>query len=407
MAKKDIDKTQLVDAAKIKETLKKEEDSEMDTSFVEKERGSAIAKIILLLFVVLIIVAGVYYFLTNNTKKMYQKYYDGVTNVTKTTSDKINLSYKLNVKMTTNDKSLKKIANVIEKIVYEGSIVYENDNLYTMQHMTYEDDEMLRIALLKKGDRLYFEFPDALDKPIDYSQGSSTEYYKTADEYKDYYEDIKNGVVKAVRNALETAEYQKTLVKVDNKYVKKSTLIIDNKFVESIYTNILHDDNTIKSIAALQKETESKVIDNINKEIADLESGENKIDYSIAIYTTIISNEFVKLEADYDTYKFNVTKSNDMYNFEYLENYLVRAKGNVTINGKNDKYLGTLTLSLVKEKIDLSIDYDVNLNDTGIKALDPSKAVTYDKLSKTDISKLNSYLSDNKTLNKFLKDIGY
>ena len=409
----DNEKTQVVNVDNIQNEVANTNNNEgVDNAFWEPKKKSPIGLIIAIVIVAILLLALGYYFLIDTPKHLYMSIFDrAVKESVNTESQNLNYSYKLGLKVSREDPSFKEIAKIIENISYDGTLMTKDNNkfIYAHQHLTYKGKELIDVNLLSKEDKIYFELPKVLDKPIDSSsdEGEYSSYTDLVDEYQNESKNIANGIIKAVKKALDGANYKKEIVKENGKTVKKSTLTIDNKFMQAIYTSLVHDEDYVKSIAKVSEEKETDVIESLNEELRNYEKPDSlKGDYHISIYTTIFKNELVKLETNFDNIMVNMTKENEVYRFEILEDLNLRLKGSITENKNNDTYNGTLSLSIVSEKVDISIDYEVNTNDKNIKPFDESKAVKYSELTEEDSTKITNWISSNEALNNLLTDLG-
>lgn len=393
-------------------TVKKENISEMDDSFVEPKKKGHAALIFLILLILIIGATAAYYFVIDAPDKIFTKatetlFSGAESKVTK--KDKINLNYNLGLNVTTESEDYKQFTDLLKNVNLSGTISIDNNNdtFSGTSLVKYKNEELINLTALlelKDNGNMYFKFNDILDKVIKIDLSNDEEKPESINNHNISAEDYKqvlSSISNVLKQALTNAEYKKEITKLNDEYVKKVTLIADKEFCKEIYTKLLQDNNFLESYAKITDSTVEKVTDDLNKDMDDLEDGIEEL----TIYLTLLKNEFLKFTYTGKEEGMNITKESDKYSFELSESYSTKYEGNFNLKEVGNEKVLNLYLRMVDKKttIDLSLIYSKNDNDI---IIDTTNAQDIENLSEEDMNKITSSMSENKAFNNLLEDLG-
>lgn len=382
---------------------------DMDTSFVEPKKHHYFAKFIIFLLVLIIGGACAYYFIINTPKKFYITITDKLTKESIITSNKtnkdINYNYSIETKLTSNDKETQQILDIFNKIKITGITKYDNNLIEGNNNIKYKDGELLDITYMLdlNNNTTYLKLNKVLDKVIKLSLNEDKEELtKTFDTNKEDYETLINSFIKNFKLSLENANYERKITKLNNNFIFKDTLLLDETLEKKLLTKLLHDDEFLQSLSKIKNTSVSEISDELNEELANLDKEVS----TLSVYRTILNNEILKIELKSEDDNLTITKEDDKYNFEIIDSNELTYKGYIiTSNNSNETKL-TINLEFIKEKMNIELNLIYSKNGNKIEKLNPNDAIDYTELTEEDLTKIMKYVQENKTVKSLLDDLG-
>lgn len=381
---------------------------DMDTSFVEPKKHHFFLGFFIFLLVVIIGGACAYYFVLDTPKKTYLTLLDKLTEdnpvISEKTNDDINYNYSISTNLLSSDKETQQILDIINKIDLTGTTKYDNNILKGTNNIKYNKEELLDITyrLDLSNPALYIKLNKVLDKIIKLDVDTETSITNNIDINKDDYIKLFNLVIKNFKLSLENANFERKITKLNNNYVFKETLLLDETLEKELLTKLIHDDEFLQTYAKINEMTVTEASDELNEELANIESDKS----TISVYKTILKNELQKLELIDEDNNFTIIKEDDKYNYEIVEENELLYKGYVKVKQDNKETKETFSLELIKEKISLELNMTYSKNTNSIEELDPKKAISIEELTEEDATKIMQYIQENKTVKSLLDDLG-
>jgi len=384
--------------------------SSLEEGDVVKKKTSPIV-IIALILVLLVGLAAGYYFLLETPKKVFGTAYDKLLSSVKDTkiiSDNY-VNYDLSLNISGENENIKSLANVINQININGTSGYNStDKTFVTNGMIlYKNNELLNLSLLLNGNTniSYVKFNNLLDKvlmiePDADSNGEPIVSTNFNNDFGDYFE-LRDSILNALKKTLEVANYKKELVDFNGSKATKSTLLVDKKFIEQYYNNLQQDDSYVKNYAKINNMTENEAKVALKKSATEFKDKNEQV----IVYTSLIKNEFLRLEFDSSTSNLIVSKNNTSYNYEYSENNTLKYSGIVNINKVADETNLTISMNMPEEKVNLGINCTYS-NADSINALDIANATSVNELSEEETNELTSKLTSNNAFKELLNDLG-
>ena len=375
-----------------------------------KKKTSPVVIIALILVIFVGLAAG-YYFVLETPEKVFGTAYDKLLSSikdTKIVTDNY-VNYDLSLNISTEDETVKPYVDVINQISINGTSGYNStDKTFATNGMIlYKNNELLNLSLLLNGNTniSYVKFNNLLDKvlmikPDPESSDNGTVSSSFNNDFGDYIE-LRDSILNALKKTLENANYKKELVDFNGSKVTKSTLFIDKKFLQEFYNVLQQDGSFIKNYAKINNITEDEAKADLSKQVAEFKDNNEQI----IVYTSLIKNDFLRLEFDSSTSNLIVSKNSNNYNYEYKENNTIKYNGVINVKQVADETTLNVSVNMVEEKVNLSINCAYSKADS-VNTLDIVNAVDINTLSETETNELTSKLTSNNAFKELLGDLG-
>ncbi len=379
-------------------------DREMDDDTFKEPKNTHTGTIILILLLVILLGGGIYYyFVLDNPKMIFKVFTKEITKMIPYEEyngyDEFNITYDIDA--TINDAMGKdnKIYNIINKVGFKGRIGYDKDKKMSslVMNNTYDDELLPVIKMLVTDDDMYVNIEEVYDKTIKIEKildkdGSSNNSSVTIDDYKYLFQKD----IDTFKNGLDNANYRKEYVKLDDKYVKKITLVIDEEFRDK-YNKTLLQDNEYTSIYK-----------NVYGEEFTQEDIFGDVDIELSIYLGILNNEFLMFEENDmsdSNEQLKITKAIDKYNYEYSQDYTLMYSGSVQIKNNDKDTTALIVVNSLEDnyKLELKLNYNIDTS-IGIDEIDTDTAVSYKDIVIDEDSLLEKLLK-NKAIRKIITGV--
>ena len=379
-------------------------DREMDDDTFKEPKNTHTGTIILILLLVILLGGGIYYyFVLDNPKMIFKVFTKEITKMIPYEEyngyDEFNITYDIDA--TINDAMGKdnKIYNIINKVGFKGRIGYDKDKKMSslVMNNTYDDELLPVIKMLVTDDDMYVNIEEVYDKTIKIEKildkdGSSNNSSVTIDDYKYLFQKD----IDTFKNGLDNANYRKEYVKLDDKYVKKITLVIDEEFRDK-YNKTLLQDNEYTSIYK-----------NVYGEEFTQEDIFGDVDIELSIYLGILNNEFLMFEENDmsdSNEQLKITKAIDKYNYEYSQDYTLMYSGSVQIKNNDKDTSALIVVNSLEDnyKLELKLNYNIDTS-IGIDEIDTDTAVSYKDIVIDEDSLLEKLLK-NKAIRKIITGV--
>ena len=381
----------------------------VDDAPSEKPKKKTSPIVIIALIMVLLAGAAVgYYFLLETPQKIFTGAFNKLTtSVNNNGLFDSYVNYNLKVNIDTNNNMFKEYTDIINNINISGTSGYnESDKKFnTKNKILYKNKQLLDLDMLVdiNSNMTYMKLNDIFDKVLMVkAEGNEESIAGNIDTNINDYITLKDAYVANVNKTLDGAEYKKELVALDGSRVTKTSLFINKKFVQSFYNNLLQDNSYMTSYAKVSQMTVDEVKAELNKSMTDY----NESDKTLIIYTSLIKNDFLKLELN-DDGKLTVSKKNNSYSYNYVngDGNTTDISGTVSItqNGNDTEVVITNDIPEEEIKFDVMLTYSKadKLND-----FDISKAVNVDDLTEDETNSIMSKIMSNDGVKQLLKDLG-
>ena len=378
-------------------------DREMDDDTFKEPKNTHTGTIILILLLVILLGGGIYYyFVLDNPKMIFKVFTKEITKMIPYEEyngyDEFNITYDIDA--TINDAMGKdnKIYNIINKVGFKGRIGYDKDKKMSslVMNNTYDDELLPVIKMLVTDDDMYVNIEEVYDKTIKIEKildkdGSSNNSV-TIDDYKYLFQKD----IDTFKSGLDNANYRKEYVKLDDKYVKKITLVIDEEFRDK-YNKTLLQDNEYTSIYK-----------NVYGEKFTQEDIFGDADIELSIYLGILNNEFLMFEENDmsdSNEQLKITKAIDKYNYEYSQDYTLMYSGSVQIKNNDKDTTALIVVNSLEDnyKLELKLNYNIDTS-IGIDEVDTDTAVSYKDIVIDEDSLLEKLLK-NKAIRKIITGV--
>lgn len=379
-------------------------DREMDDDTFKEPKNTHTGTIILILLLVILLGGGIYYyFVLDNPKMIFKVFTKEITKMIPYEEyngyDEFNITYDIDA--TINDAMGKdnKIYNIINKVGFKGRIGYDKDKKMSslVMNNTYDDELLPVIKMLVTDDDMYVNIEEVYDKTIKIEKvldkdGSSNNSSVTIDDYKYLFQKD----IDTFKSGLDNANYRKEYVKLDDKYVKKITLVIDEEFRDK-YNKTLLQDNEYTSIYK-----------NVYGEEFTQEDIFGDADIELSIYLGILNNEFLMFEENDmsdSNEQLKITKAIDKYNYEYSQDYTLMYSGSVQIKNNDKDMTALIVVNSLEDnyKLELKLNYNIDTS-IGIDEVDTDTAVSYKDIVMDEDSLLEKLLK-NKAIRKIITGV--
>ena len=379
-------------------------DREMDDDTFREPKNTHTGTIILILLLVILLGGGIYYyFVLDNPKMIFKVFTKEITKMIPYEEysgyDEFNITYDIDA--TINDAMGKdnKIYNIINKVEFKGRIGYDKDKKMSslVMNNTYDDELLPVIKMLVTDDDMYVNIEEVYDKTIKIEKvldkdGSSNNSSVTIDDYKYLFQKD----IDTFKSGLDNANYRKEYVKLDDKYVKKITLVINEEFRDK-YNKTLLQDNKYTSIYK-----------NVYGEEFTQEDIFGDADIELSIYLGILNNEFLMFEENDmsdSNEQLKITKAIDKYNYEYSQDYTLMYSGSVQIKNNDKDTSALIVVNSLEDnyKLELKLNYNIDTS-IGIDEVDTDTAVGYKDIVIDEDSLLEKLLK-NKAIRKIITGV--
>ena len=379
-------------------------DREMDDDTFKEPKNTHTGTIILILLLVILLGGGIYYyFVLDNPKMIFKVFTKEITKMIPYEEyngyDEFNITYDIDA--TINDAMGKdnKIYNIINKVGFKGRIGYDKDKKMSslVMNNTYDDELLPVIKMLVTDDDMYVNIEEVYDKTIKIEKvldkdGSSNNSSVTIDDYKYLFQKD----IDTFKSGLDNANYRKKYVKLDDKYVKKITLVIDEEFRDK-YNKTLLQDNEYTSIYK-----------NVYGEEFTQEDIFGDADIELSIYLGILNNEFLMFEENDmsdSNEQLKITKAIDKYNYEYSQDYTLMYSGSVQIKNNDKDTTALIVVNSLEDnyKLELKLNYNIDTS-IGIDEVDTDTTVSYKDIVIDEDSLLKKLLK-NKAIRKIITGV--
>lgn len=379
-------------------------DREMDDDTFKEPKNTHTGTIILILLLVILLGGGIYYyFVLDNPKMIFKVFTKEITKMIPYEEysgyDEFNITYDIDA--TINDAMGKdnKIYNIINKVGFKGRIGYDKDKKMSslVMNNTYDDELLPVIKMLVTDDDMYVNIEEVYDKTIKIEKildkdGSSNNSSVTIDDYKYLFQKD----IDTFKSGLDNANYRKEYVKLDDKYVKKITLVIDEEFRDK-YNKTLLQDNEYTSIYK-----------NVYGEEFTQEDIFGDADIELSIYLGILNNEFLMFEENDmsdSNEQLKITKAIDKYNYEYSQDYTLMYSGSVQIKNNDKDTTALIVVNSLEDnyKLELKLNYNIDTS-IGIDEVDTDTTVSYKDIVIDEDSLLEKLLK-NKAIRKIITGV--
>ena len=375
------------------------QDEEMDTSFLEPKKHHFFAKFLIFLLILAVSSICTYYFVLDTPKKSYITVINKLEKLSNNSSKNQNINYNISTNIISSDSNTQKVLDIINNIELSGITNHNNNTITINNIINYKNEELLDLTYLLdlNNKMLYFKLNKILDKIIKLDVNNEIVSNNIEINENDYQKLI-NSFINDFKLSLENANFKRTITKLNNEYVFKETLLLDETLNKELLTKLLHDDDFIQAYAKFTNTEESKISDELNKELSNLDIEVT----TLTIYKTIIKNEILKIELYDENNNVTIDKGNNKYNYEFIIDNELTYKGYIDIN-KNKLILN---IELLKEKLNIKLNITYSKSDKSISPLDTKNATNYTELTEEDLNKIMKYIEDNKTFKKLLEDLG-
>ena len=186
-------------------------------------------------------------------------------------------------------------------------------------------------------------------------------------------------------------------VKLNGKHVRKSILSVDSVFLNSIYDELVSDNTFLTTLAKVSDKSTDQVKEDLKKDLDEL-ADENA---QIIMYSTIIKNEFLKLEVIASGDKLEIiAESSNTYEYTYTEAGKVKYSGYF----KNNSGLFTFNVEVPDSDISVLLNVATSTFDS-VTAIDTSDAVSYETLSEDEKNALMGKIMQSKGYSALMEDI--
>jgi len=394
--------------SKIKSKEEFKERDEIEEYFGEIKNKSFPSWIFLILFLFVIIgILGYYYFIIDNPKNILstalnKTFLTNTNNISK--YNNINYEFNLDTNIITTNEEYIGTSNIIKEIAYSGvgKIDLINKENITKLNTFYKGNKLLNIDLYSKDNNIYLQVEELYDKVIKFNNETTN---KNSQEYNveiDNFKLLVNSLKEELALILNKSSYQKEYTKIDSNYVKKITLIIDKKFQEKLYNNLLNNNDFLKSYSKLMGISKSDVKDELNEIIDNLDNNE----ITINLYLSILKNKFIMFETIESDERTIITKEENKYNYKIYNNSIIEYQGFIEVIKNNHTYEISCSLDNVEEELSVILNLDISFNsDRSIEKLNINNTINYQDLTEQDGNEILNNLEKNKTILSLFEDI--
>lgn len=382
-----------------------------DSVLSEEEKPKKKISPVVVIAAILVIVVGLaagYYFLLETPKKVFGVAYDKLMSSIKSNQNGINgyVNYNLSLNVNSDNQMYKPYLDIINNISLNGTSGLDKDGKSIVANgmLTYKNNQLVNLSMFVDGNTNtgYVKLNGLFDKVLMIKEdASSSDVASSIDTNPGDYVELENSILSALEKTLDGANYKKELVALNGSRVTKSTLFIDKQFLQGFYDNLINDAKFLSNYAKITGNTTDEVKKELDKSINELEAN-NEL---LVIYTSLIKNEFLKLEFISDTDKLTVNKNGDNYNYEITEDNNTVLNGSINISKVADETNLVFNANIIDEAINFTMNCTYSIvND--IDKLDTTGAVDVNTLSEEDTNQLMSNFMSNQAFMELLSDLG-
>ena len=376
---------------------------EIEDTFVEPKNTPTALIVIIICLLLIGGLGALYYFVLDNPKTVFGTISNKVLSKVNINQTDSLIDYTLDVNLTSQDEKIKPMLDIINQVKLEGTIGNKSNMTILGGIINYKEENLLDYGFQidAANNTVYTKLEDLYDKVLKIDLSSNKEIKSTnIDVSKGDYEQVISSLKTAIKDSLETAEYNKEITKLDNKYVKKMTLIIDESFITNVSNKLLQDSKFMDSCAKINNITTEQLSDNINKSITEAKNNNE----SISLYLSLLKNDFLKAEYIGGDDSATITKDDNTYNYNISKSYTTKYEGSIKISEVGKKKIIVATFTSVDDKITANIDATYNINEK-YDLFDTSNAVNYESLSEEENAKIGTEMMENKALMTLLSDL--
>ena len=385
---------------------------EIDAYFKDVKKKGFPTRIFFIIILLLIVGGCIYYYMVIDSPKniILNVLNDKFSNIKidYNNYETINYDYSFDMNIITNNKEYIETSNILNQLAITGTsgIDFNNKKTFTTVNTFYKQKELLSFDAYYENDNyMYIKIDDLYDKVIK-TKISDEEQEELNNSYQKTDMDTLEKVIKSLTNiiidTINSIEYKKTYTKLNDEYVKKINLVIDEKIMKDFYNRLLNDKDFIENYSKLEGINESTLKDKINKEIANLE----EYTETINLYVSILDNEFIMLESIIDKDKLVITKEKDEYNYKIYENSIIEYQGYVSIEKEDKECEISISIEDIEEELNIELNLDLSYEyNQEVNSLDTNDAIEYESLTENDMNKITNNLLNNKNFVDLMEDI--
>lgn len=380
--------------------------------FTEPKSHSKAWLVFLILFIILVGGCLVYYFVIDSPKNIFNTVTKNALTLKSSSNNQeeiknmfIDSEITYNIKSSNPDyATYEPYFNILNNLKFNFSLGTDTDNNFMTigLNTTYKDTSMLNLdAMMDLTDnRMYIDLHELYNQKLQLEMEESNQS-KNEEDTKDLTTFI-NSLGSAFKETLDKANYSKKIVKLDEEYLKRVTLKIDNTFINNLGNILLHDELFIDSTSKLFSLSEEEIIDTINQMMAENYKGE------FSLYLTPFGNnvkmvEFIQAQDSLKIWQ----ESDDKYTFEITENYNLIYRGSLTIKEVDDNTLVSVTVDIVSLGITLECQEKITVKENiSIQKMDTSNSKNIQELTEEDSNTIMTNIFSNKAINNLFEDLG-
>ena len=201
---------------------------------------------------------------------------------------------------------------------------------------------------------------------------------------------------------LNTAEYKKEYINLDNKLVKKVSITIDKQFNELFYQKLLSNNEFLNSLSKLAGISRDK----LEKDIQELKNNLTNDIASITLYVSILDNKFIRLDIEDTNEKFILIKEDNKYDYKIYNEEIVKYQGTFELNKVNNDYDIAILHKDVEKDLNIKINLELTLDyDKEINTLDIKNTINYKELTENDITKITNNINKSNSIKTLIEDV--
>ena len=363
---------------------------------------------ILFVFILLLIIGGLsyYYFVIDSPKNIFLT----VLNNLKTDyqlKEKINYEINVDTNIETTNQKYIDIVNIINNVAIkgQGGVDLTVNEIYSKLDTYYKGETLVSLTGYSKLDKsIYLKSDELFDKiiKIETSKSKEESINKEYNIKKDNLEILTNSSIDILMPLLNTAEYKKEYINLDNKLVKKVSITIDKQFNELFYQKLLSNNEFLNSLSKLAGISRDK----LEKDIQELKNNLTNDIASITLYVSILDNKFIRLDIEDTNEKFILIKEDNKYDYKIYNEEIVKYQGTFELNKVNNDYDIAILHKDVEKDLNIKINLELTLEyDKEINTLDIKKTINYKELTENDITKITNNINKSNSIKTLIDDV--
>ena len=396
----------------MKEVKNKEEFKEKDeieTYFSDAKKKSFPTGIIFLILFLICISGGIYYyFVIDNPQNIFKTIFNNGINRLEINSNnkQMSIDFSIDTDITTNNKEYLDIVNILTQISIKGTemVDYNEKKAYGKIDTFYQGKDLLSMELLYEDNNAYLKLYEIFDKVIkfQFDEEEKKDMDASFEHEKDSINIISKKLTDNIEYLLENAKYSKEYTKIEEKPVKKITLLINKELMEEFFDTLINDQEFIQNYSLLFDMTEDETI----KSLKELKNKLTKHDEKISLYLTILKNEFLMLENIFGEKRVTIVKEEEQYLYKMYSNSIIEYQGYVTIKKDNNNYQISFSIEDIEEEINIEINFDFSIEyNKTIESMDITNSIDYENMTEEDINKITDNLLKNKAILSLTTDM--